>query len=191
MTSKVDIVNIALTHLGAERVMSLDEASEPARTMLARWDTNRDAVLRAHPWNCAMVLTGIAASAVAPPHTWTYRYPLPADPVYLRMVEIEGDPDYAVVGGDIFTDAAPPLNISYVGRVDVSRFDALLAEVTGARLAWATAKKINDSRSLVNDMWGIYQQTLRAAKSVDAQEGCTDAADREDLGRGYLLDGRW
>jgi hypothetical protein len=52
MPSTVDIANYALNNLGASNISSLDENSKAARVVNQRYDAVRDAVFRAHPWNC-------------------------------------------------------------------------------------------------------------------------------------------
>ena len=62
-TSVIEICNNALVDLGEEPITSLADNTKAARLCNQRWPAVRDAVLRAHPWNCAVTLARLAASA--------------------------------------------------------------------------------------------------------------------------------
>ena len=55
MPSVVDICNEAMDLLGAATITALTENSKEARLCNRRFETVRDAVLRAHTWNVATV----------------------------------------------------------------------------------------------------------------------------------------
>ena len=52
MTAAVDIANSALNTLGATNITALTEDTKTARICNQRYSFVRDAVFRAHPWNC-------------------------------------------------------------------------------------------------------------------------------------------
>ena len=54
MPSVVDICNEAMDLLGAATITALTENSKEARLCNRRFETVRDAVLRAHTWNVAI-----------------------------------------------------------------------------------------------------------------------------------------
>lgn len=58
--SSVGIANIALSKIGAQRIVSFSENTENARLLNAIYGTIRDEVLRAHPWNFAITRTAPA-----------------------------------------------------------------------------------------------------------------------------------
>ena len=78
-TSVIEICNNALLDLGEDVIMSLGDESKAAGLCNHRWPAVRDAVLRAHPWNCAMAQAELAAGAVAPLWKWEYKYNLPTE----------------------------------------------------------------------------------------------------------------
>jgi len=71
--SAVGVANIALSKIGAQRIVSMTEATENARLLNAIYGTIRDEVLRAHPWNFAIKRIAPALYAYTPPIwvTWT------------------------------------------------------------------------------------------------------------------------
>lgn len=58
--SSVGIANIALSKIGAQRIVSFSENTENARLLNAIYGTIRDEVLRVHPWNFAIKRTAPA-----------------------------------------------------------------------------------------------------------------------------------
>ena len=66
MTSIVEIGNIALVNLGEDTITSLSDDVKAARLINRRYAPIRDAVLRAHPWNCAMARAQLASVDPAP-----------------------------------------------------------------------------------------------------------------------------
>jgi len=68
--SSVGIANIALSKIGAQRIVSFSENTENARLLNAIYGTIRDEVLRAHPWNFAITRTA-PALAYSLPNAWS------------------------------------------------------------------------------------------------------------------------
>lgn len=175
MTSVVEIGNIALVNLGEDVIASLSDEVKAARLLNRRYGPIRDAVLRAHPWNCAMVRAGLASSDPAPIWGPAACYPLPAD--CLRVLRVEDrSAAWKVEGRKIVSNAGAPLNILYTRQItDPNEFDPLLVEAIAARLAADLAHPITQSTSLIQVMWDLYRQKLIEARGVDGQEGTGDA----------------
>lgn len=172
--SWVEIANAALVdHCGIDPIMSLDETSNGATACKARLSAVVDAVLREHPWNCAIRRARLAAAASPPDFGFAFAYPLPADPWCLRPIEITGlrAGDWEVAGRDILSDAEGPLDVRYIARLtDPQMLDASLAEAIAARLAHAVAYRVTGSAENRERAWQHYDRLLRLARSVDGQE---------------------
>lgn len=173
--SVIDICNNALLDLGEDAIMSLGDATKAAGLCNQRWPAVRDAVLRAHPWNCAMAQAELPACASAPLWRWEYKYTLPTD--FLRIIQIIGDDgenveEWEIQGDDLLCNEPAPIYISYVRREeDPTRYDSLLDEAFSARLAAALAYPLSGSTSLAQTYWKMYQEKLKEARGVDAREG--------------------
>lgn len=178
-TSVIEICNNALLDLGEDVIMSLGDDTKAAGLCNHRWPAVRDAVLRAHPWNCAMAQAELAAGAAAPLWKWEYKYNLPTD--FLRIVQLVGQDgssinDWEIQGGIILCNEAAPIFISYVRReTDPNRYDALLDEALASRLAATLAYPLSGSTSLAQAHWDIYQKKLAEARGVDAREGVPES----------------
>ena len=105
MASEVDIINSALNMVGATNIIARAEDSKSARITNQRYDYIRDAVLRAHPWNCAISRATIAPDADSPDFGFTNQFTLPTDPYCLRVLRLEYlDVDFRVEGRKIHCD---------------------------------------------------------------------------------------
>lgn len=178
-TSVIEICNNALLDLGEDVIMSLGDDSKAAGLCNHRWPALRDAVLRAHPWNCAMAQAELAAGTVAPLWKWEYKYALPSD--FLRIIQVVGQdgeeiPDWEIQGNIILCDEEAPIFVSFVRcETDPRKYDALLSEALSARLAAALAYPLSGSTSLAQAHWEIYQTKLAEARGVDAREGVPES----------------
>lgn len=178
-TSVIELCNNALLDLGEDVIMSLGDESKAAGLCNHRWPAVRDAVLRAHPWNCAMAQAELAAATAAPLWKWEYKYTLPTD--FLRIVQIVGQDgrevmEWEIQGGIILCNEEAPIYISYVRReTDPKKFDALLDEALSSRLAATLAYPLSGSTALAQSYWEVYQEKLAEARGVDAREGVPES----------------
>jgi hypothetical protein len=176
MASEVEICNSALNQLGAGTILSLSENSKNGRICNARFETIRDAVLRSHPWNCAIKRQTLAQDTESPAWGFTYQYTLPSD--CLRILGLENFySDYKIEGRKVLTNDAS-VNIIYVYQLtDPNEMDVLLRETISAALAQDIAYAVTANSGIANQMSSKYLEKIREAKYADATEGYnTDSA---------------
>lgn len=172
MNSAVEIANAALLRLGASLVLSLDEDSKAARLARQLYAPVRDAVLRAHPWNCAVKRQALARLETAPSFGFACRHQLPVDCLRLLALAEAGDGEPFRIEGRTLLSNLETASATYVARLeDPAQFDALLGEVIVARLAAELAYPIAGSSALGQTLWQLYEIKLREARGIDAQEG--------------------
>ena len=196
MPSTVDIANFALNNLGASNISSLDENSKAARIVNQRYDAVRDAVFRAHPWNCLIERAQLAQDTDAPAFGYAYQYALPTNPYCLRVLEFSngtlsypqdnitnnsGGPVFVIEGRKLLTDEAVA-RIKYIGRVtDPQQYDASLVEALAARLAAEVCYAITGSTSMVQIQTSLYEAKINEARFNDATEGATQRLEASDF----------
>lgn len=171
--SIIEICNSALADLGEEPISSLGDGTKASRLCSQRWPAVRDAVLRAHPWNCATAQARLAASAEGPAFGRTRAYPLPTDCLRVLLVQSGGADldDWEAQSGALICDDDGPLDLTYVRRLEDPRlYDALLVEAFTARLSATLAYPLTASTSLGQALWNAYTDKLREARGVDARE---------------------
>lgn len=185
VTSNTELCNIALSMLGSDEISDLSDESKEGYLCNRHYSRVRDAVLRAHQWNFAVTRVDLAEDATDPVFEYTYRFALPTD--CLRVIRTESDslgytPNYRIEGRYVYTDDST-CAIEYIKQVtDVTVYDALFVDVLTARLAAELAYALTDNATLASNMRALYEEKLREARNVDAQEG----APREAMGSNWL-----
>ena len=176
MASEVETINSALNMLGATNIIARTEDTKSARVTNQRFDAVRDAVFRAHPWNCLVTRRALAADSDAPTFDWSYQFTLPTDPYCLRVMRLDYlDIDFRVEGRKILCDEST-INLVYLSRVeDPNEWDSLLNEAIAARLAADISFAIVQSTSLTANLYALYESKLSEARFVDATEGTPGA----------------
>ncbi len=176
MSSEVEIINSSLNMLGATNIISRGEDSKSARVSNQRFDAVRDAVFRAHPWNCLMTRINLAADSDTPAFDWSYQFTLPSDPFCLRVMRLDNlDIDFLVEGRKILCDEES-INLLYLARVtDPNQWDSLLIETIAARLAADISFSMVQSTSLTANLFAMYENKLSEARFTDATEGTPGA----------------
>ena len=178
--SDIAICNRALDMLGADPIVSFDDATQVGRLCKRNYEPVRDAVLRAYPWNPAIRRAALPALAEAPAWGFAFQYALPEGPeplCCLRVLTIESESagqaaEYRIEGRRILSDEGAPLRILYIAQItDPTRFGPLLADAIAARLAAELAYPLTASTSLGQAMGQSYRDKLAEARAIDAQEG--------------------
>jgi len=170
MASNVDICNSALNMIGASNIISLTEDSRAARVCNQRYEFVRDSVFRAHPWNCLVTRTSLAADSDTPAFEFDHQHTLPAD--CLRVLRPENPDTVFRVEGRKIISSTTPFKMIYVARVtDPNEYDLLLIESIAARLAADISYALINSASLSQMLMATYDTKLSEARFVDATEG--------------------
>ena len=186
----VDICNAALTRIGLPIISSFSDGTSQANACSNRYQSDRDIVLRMHPWTCATVRTMLAPSATTPAYCYTYQFPLPSD--FLRVVEIRSDPgNYPFYGGDSFggegflSGADPDYEIEsgnilydwptiffrYVQRVEnAEQLDPECQMAMSLYIAYDLAQLLLQNENLVKQVNQEFEAAMATARNVNAQE---------------------
>lgn len=172
MSSKVSIANLALTILGADRITSLEDNLENARRITAIYDQCLEDVLRAHPWNFALVRQGLARLTTTPAFGYDYEYQLPGD--CLRVIEVNDGTniitDFKIEGRKLLTDNTE-VKIKYIGNItDPNQYTSQFIFVFSSRLASEIAYAITNNKATAELLFNLYATRLQIAKETDAQE---------------------
>ena len=182
--SSTDIINVALSLIGQQAIVNLDEGTDRANLMGRLYPITRDAIIRAFPWNFAVEFITVAKDAAVPTWGFSYQYTLSPDPYVLRVLKVEDDDDpvdpvvWRVYGRKIHTDVNSPINYAALVRVeDTGFFDPLFEDALQFRLAAAAAPSLTESGKLTQGMMQLYQAKIDEARTVDSQEGSPISSD--------------
>jgi hypothetical protein len=176
--SQVQIVNKALTTLGQDRVISINDDTEAARVMRSLWEITRDTLLAGFPWKFAIKRAELPALADAPLGTqWALQFALPEE--CLRLVQVGEDAwnyratfeSFALEGGNVLTNEAAPLFVRYVQRVEnTGLWPVLFGQTMAARLAVDASEKLTTSSTKSQAAAVAYEVALREARRQNAIE---------------------
>jgi len=181
VSTVVDICNMALIRLGANRITSIDDDSKQALLCKQLYDQTRDEVLHDHDWNCSINRQSLAQLAETPEFGYDYVYQLPTSPYCLRVLDCDNaDVDYRVEGRKLYTDV-DEISIRYISReIDPTKYDSYLAECIALRLASKLAYALPNKQTMRQDIMGEYIVMLRRARGRDALEERQDGIDQAD-----------
>ena len=165
MTTPVTICSNALLMLGDNPIADFEEDNDRARLAANLWPMARDAMLRRHPWNCAIKRVILSPLVDAPAFDFGYQFQLPGD--WLRTLSIgqEGErPRYRQEGRVILMDE-----------------NAVLIECMTSVMRRIFAYPISQSASLEQAIAGYVREALREARAVDGMEDEPEAMDESPL----------
>lgn len=185
--SQTEIVNLALTRLGQDRVISIDDDNESARVIRSLWDFTRDAVLASYPWKFAIKRTSLPALSAAPAYGWGRQFTVPEE--CLRLVQVGDDyvfytgllETFQLEGGVILTNEAAPLRLRYVQRVaTVGLWPVLFGRVVALQLAIDACEKLTSSAAKQGVLNEAYAVAVAQARKQSAIERPPQRADNSD-----------
>jgi len=175
--SETDIANLAVMSLGIKTpIDNIDtEDSNEARYCRRFYAPARDAILRSHPWNCAIYRKTITALADAPDSDYDYQFQLPINPYCLRILQVGEAADqpieWRVEGRRLLTNDSSA-KLVYIKRItDTNEFDPLLVDALALKLAIKIAMPLTSNKEikadLIKELEGL---SLPEARTIDGQE---------------------
>jgi hypothetical protein len=192
MTARVDIVNLALTWMGANQITSLDDDAPEARVMKVNYEICKDATLEEASWSFAIKRWIPAQDATPPVAGAAIRYKIPSDIIRVlrvgrpsdelygggwanltdnRTIDRAQSVDFRVESGYIITNESS-ITCKGIRRVsDEGSFSNLFSHAFAAHLAMITAYSITESDGTFNAMSALYQLKIQEAKSRDGLQG--------------------
>lgn len=170
----VGICNSALAKVGAQRILSLNDNSVPAKVCKEQYEKVRDELLYSHPWNFAMGRATLAPSVTPPVFDWSNQFPLPTDALRVVGSDLPRGEKWRVEGR-MFMANTDAVSILFIRKVtDASQFTPGFAEVLASKLASDICYSLVQSVQLKATLEEEYERKLRTARSYDAQESMGD-----------------
>jgi len=170
----IDICSNALLMLGAKPIASFDESAGDANLDRARLCANlypmvRLALLRSHPWNCAVTRVQLSPDATPPAFGWQNRFQLPSD--WLRTLEVgngvrltfRSEGRYILCNEAVFP-------LVYLRDVAEGDWDAMLVQAATQAMAVRLAYPITASSAVEQARYTEFQNFMKQARSVDGQD---------------------
>jgi len=185
MSTKTEIANIALSHLGVgKEIANLEtENSQEANAMRRFYDISREQVLRDFNWPFATKEIALGLVESNPTTEWTYSYRYPSDSLKLRRIfsGIRNDTRQSrvpfkivrdTVGRLIYTDAVDAFMEYTYAEVDASRFTPDFVQALACRMASYAAPRLTsgDPFKLGERAYKLYVYEITKAQATAANE---------------------
>lgn len=176
MPSETDLVNVALRHIGAGRITSLNDGSAEANAANDIYTAVRDGLLAKHNWNYATKRVQLARSSTTPSFGFSYGYVLPSD--WVKTVSVH-DNDAGVSSitfrhetngtEQVLLADSENVYLRYIARItDPNMMPADFRTALQFALARDLAVPIANSNTLRDQMNDEAKRSLAFAKSADA-----------------------
>lgn len=191
MLNIVNICNIALAHIRASSIDSLDEASEAARKCKLLYDNALDYTLRDFNWNFALKITALALVDEKIPG-WRYVCQYPSDCLQVRRVfnsscanakQIE---KYRIMSSAKTDEKRICCNLSnaymeYTARIkNPEVYDSKFINAFAWKLASDLAMPLTASAQLAQFCAQTYMFLINSAKADNANEGYDELKEPRD-----------
>lgn len=182
MATPVDICNMALERLGADRITSLTaDGGDEALRCAFHYDNRRQELLRSHPWTCATKRAFLPKLPDEDIFDEKFQYYLPND--FMRLVWIgdlfvgasqyddEFDDFYQREGDILLTTLDSPLKVRYVFDLEnVDVMDELFRFSLSRRMAMEMCEGITQSNTKMREIKDEYRMAISEAKKTNAIE---------------------
>jgi hypothetical protein len=172
-SSNVAIVNMALTGIGAARILKLSDDTETARKCNAVYESIRDEVLASYPWRFALARQSLSRLADGPEYGYEYAFQIPLNCLRVISSDLDESGYPWTREGDRLVTNQDSMKILYVKReTDANKFTQGFITALAARLEAELCYPITQNGDLAKQKLEIYfKSKLPLAKSLDAQEG--------------------
>ena len=174
MPSDVSIANQALSFLGADPIISLDDDSTEAKLIKANYANIRVALLEAVNWTFATKWADLIPLAEPPKNQYENAFPLPSTLLRVIFVGIDyNHPErkWRKEGHNIVKDG-DTCTIQYIDDVpDANKFSSLFVQAFAQRLAADLSIALTNSRSLQETHFQLFESKMTEARRIDQLQG--------------------
>jgi hypothetical protein len=188
MSARIDVVNLALTWLGANQITSLEDDAPEAILMKTNYYAARDATLEDAEWSFAIKRWNPAQSTEVPIAGASFYFPIPSDIIRVLRADKPGASAWGLLDDPHSIDRQPQVDWRREGdniltnenaivckgirRIeDEGIYSPLFVHAFAAHLAMLCAYPITESDGKFNAMSALYQLKIKMAKSRDGQQG--------------------
>lgn len=161
--------------LGAEPITSLDDNNKRAKLCKAHYDSMKEKMLYEHPWKFAIVRETLTAEVDAPEFGFDTKFELPYG--YLRAIfEVNGEytdetPHTWQREGEFLLANDSEIKMRYIANVGEEKFSPSFTDALALHMAHELSYALVQSASYRDQLKKDRDDSLRTARSYNAQEG--------------------
>ena len=170
-TTKTQIVNLALTRIGEDPILTFDDEGKAAALARLHYPVVIAKMLREYTWNHSKKQGTLTPILPAPVFRFANRYPRPAD--FVRLVALENDRDarWQVYVDGIYTDLGPPVNAEWIeDHGNVTIYDASFVDAVSLECAHRWVTPLAKSVALKTEIRSEFNDSISLARAIDAIE---------------------
>jgi hypothetical protein len=172
MTTKIEIINLALRRIGASRINNIDSETPASKIMIDVYAQTRRSLLEEGFWSFAKIQKEITPLPDPPAFRYAYKYNYPTD--CIRIVREYLMKRYVRQGVFIYSDEEL-LQLEYIQ--DVTRedqFTNLFIKCFYLQLAVEACYAITHSVQLRKELMAEQEFVLSKARTADSQDNVAD-----------------
>lgn len=180
MATKLEICNMALSHIHAERIDSLNENTNIAEKVNLFYNTALETVLRDFPWGFATKEIPLALTPDFSPQ-WRYVYAYPVDCVHMRRVlpkeivcnNLSEKYSIMFIGNNkrVCSNLADAYGEYTSKNIQPEEYDPQFTAAFAWRLAADLAMSLTARTDLIQMATSAYDNLINRAKTQSAREG--------------------
>ncbi len=153
MLTDLEIANLALGHLGCQRISSLADDNNRAKILSDFLQVSRDYTLEMTPWDFAIKRVALTANGNTPAFEWTQEFDEPTD--LIKIVSEYEDNPYYRENGKILSDAST-LKLKYIYRIDedvqrTATFDMAWSLILASMVCYSLTQNASLKAQLLQD----------------------------------------
>lgn len=179
MTSQTNLCNQALSKLGANSIINIDQDSTEAKLCKSFYTDVLKDCLEEHPWTFATKRYELPRSAETPPKPFAAQYLIPTN--VLRILSASSSPDFSrvnttvweVENGYILTDESQLYIRAIIDVPDVNQYSNKFLRAFVVRLAAEISLPVTQSATMHRQLMEEYGILMERAMSADSQQGTT------------------
>ena len=197
--SEVQICNQALSWLGGDLIISLNDDTTEAKLCKANYVPLRDAVLEEREWTFAVKRVELAQLSEQPLYGFDRKFQIPPETLRVLQVSRFGEDvtsanvsntgvrsssrdgtgigretriEWLREGETVVANDAERISARILVRIaDTTKFSAAFDQALAARIAMDIALPLTNSRQMQQDMASMYGEKIRLAAASDGIQG--------------------
>jgi hypothetical protein len=190
MSSEVSICNQALSWLGANLIISLDDATVEGQLCKANYSLLRDAVIEEGKWTFATERFKLLPDTVSPVYGYSAKFRLPSTVFIVIEATVYNaatnnhqgaqgangvsDLNWRREGDFIVCNESQIYCKCIVQVIDPKKFTRMFTQALAARIAFELAVPLTESKAKEKTMGVKYLSYIDSALAVDGQQGKSD-----------------
>jgi hypothetical protein len=175
MATDVSVCSNALLMLGAGSINDFTTVNDRTTLCVNLFPQVRDAVLRSHPWNCAVARIALAPETTVPPFDYDAQFAIPDNWIRTLQVGERGiEIDHRHEGRKLLANT-DTLFLRYIFRNEVvATWDTMLIHGVSLLMKAALAYPITKSASLATSALEDAIAYMKTCRAVDGQDDPPD-----------------